>query len=166
MKHKFLLIILSLFLIGSATAQENVISEGHGTKAIFDDPEPISSIQIAQGDKSGVFCLDAYVSGSDGIPNHHFKNSTIDQVHFWIDYTATFNLVDVRFHYIIIGPGFFETYTTDWYTARYNNYSWVWLRYSNPAYFPRGTYTVIVIAEMDKNRGAQTTVAKTNFRKQ
>lgn len=166
MKHKFLLIILSLFLIGSATAEENVITEGHGTKAIFDDPEPISSIQIAQGDKPGVLCLDVYVSGSDGIPNHHFKSSTIDQVYFWIDYTATFNPVDVRFHYIIIGPGFYETYTTDWTTARYNHYGWTWVRYSNPAYFPRGTYTVIVIAEMDKNRGAQDPFAKAIFRKQ
>jgi len=151
MKHKFLLIILSLFLIGSAPAKDNVVGERHGTKAIFDDAEPISSIQIRRGDKGGPVIFDVYVSDDDGIPQPYFNRNNMNEVWIWVDYSASSN-VDVRFHFTITGPMFFTTYTTDWYTARYNNADWVAIYWTNPHTFSPGTHLVNVSIEVDGNR--------------
>ena len=145
-KAIFLFLCFLLVISVSAQNQDKVIGIRTEVKAVLEDGQPEVYAQVAKGDKPGVQILTCYTAGEDGIQWQMIDLSENYIIYWVIEYTAVYN-TDVRFHFIINGPEFYQLYT-EWTPARYNNYYMTVVETNNN--WLRGTYTVTVIAEQRK----------------
>ncbi len=142
-KAIFLFLCFLLVLSVSAQNQDKVIGIRTEVKAVLEDGQPEVYAQVAKGDKPGVQMMTCYTAGEDGIQWQMIDLSENYVIYWVIEYTAVFS-TDVRFHFIMNGPEFYQVYTP-WTQARYNNYYMTVVDTTNN--WLRGTYTVTVIAE-------------------
>lgn len=149
MKGKAILLFLCFLLVVSVSAQnqDKLIGVRTEAKAVLENGQPEVYAQVAKGDKPGVQILTCYTAGEDEIQWQMIDLSENLVIYWVIEYTAVFN-TDVRFHFIMNGPEFYEDYT-EWTQARYNNYYLT--TYITNNNWLRGTYTVTVIAEQRKS---------------
>ena len=122
MRGKILLVFLSLLIIVSVSAQEqiNIIDVRTEVKGIIDDVEPMVYSQVATGDKPGVQILTCYAMDVEEDQWQMIKLSRNPTIYWVIEYTAVFN-TDVSFLYVWSGPQF-SSFQTSWYKAKYKNY--------------------------------------------
>ena len=148
MKGKAILFFLCFLLVvsGSAQYQDKVISIHTEVKAVIEDNQPEMYAQVLKGDKPGVQMMTCYTAGEDGIQWQMIDLSENSEIYWVVEYTAVFN-TNVRFHFIISGPEFYQFYTP-WYQANYRNYYMTVADTNNN--WLKGTYTVTVIAEQAK----------------
>ncbi len=162
MKGKVFLLFLSLLLIVSAFAQDQVKVTGEqcGIKAIIDDGELMVYPQVVQGDKPGTQTLTCYSTDEDLQVMQMIKLSQNNTIYWFIEYTAVYN-TNVRFHYIWSGPEYFE-YETDTYEGKYQNYYYVYVSTNNN--WKKGTYTLTVIAENRSSKSGAETIGTCRVR--
>lgn len=146
-KAVFLFLCFLLVISASAQYQDKVISVHTEVKAVVEDGQPEVYAQVVKGDKPGVQMMTCYTAGEDGIQWQMIDLSENSEIYWVIEYTAVFN-TDVRFHFTINGPEFFQFYT-DWYEAKYKSYYMTAVVTNNN--WLKGTYTVNVTAEQRKS---------------
>lgn len=151
MKGKAFLIFLCLLLVASVSAQnqDKVIGVHTEVKMAIEDEDPGVVAQVTQGDKPGAQILTCYTADEDGAQMQMIRLSSNDSIFWVVEYTGVYYTSDASFHFIITGPEFFY-FQTDFYQAKYKNYYFTALETNNN--WKKGTYTVTVVAELDKNR--------------
>jgi hypothetical protein len=148
MRGKIVFLFLCFLLVISVSAQyqDKVIGVHTEVKAVFDDGQPDVYAQVSKGDKPGVQMMTCYSADEDGVQWQMIDLSENSEIYWVIEYTAVYN-TDIRFHFIMNGPEFYQVYT-EWTQARYNNYYVTAVQTNNN--WLKGTYTLTVIAEQRK----------------
>ena len=151
MKGKAFLLFLCLLLVVSVSAQnqDKVIGVHTGVKAVIEDEDPGVVAQVLLGDKPGAQILTCYAADEDGTQMQMIKLSANDSIFWVVEYTGVYYSTKASFHFIITGPEFFY-YQTDFYDAKYKKYYFTALNTNSN--WKKGTYTLTVIAELNKNR--------------
>jgi hypothetical protein len=150
MKTKIFIIVLGLLLVGSVTAkdkaQDKVVSEQWGVKAVIDEGEDIMYEQALNRDKARIVLFTAYVVDDYGDINHYLKLSNNDYIYYYIEYCSV-NSTKVRFHFNWTGPEYYD-YVTDWANGSTNTYYYYYISTNNN--WEKGTYQLTIIAEQQK----------------
>jgi len=162
MKGRAILLFLCFLLVASVTAQDQnkVIGVHTEVKMVLEDEAPEVFAQVTTGDKPGTQMLACYTVDTEGYQWQMIKLSENEAISWVIEYTAVYNS-DVRFHFIINGPEFFQ-YLTEWTPSKYKNYYATVLETNND--WKKGTYTLTVIAEHDKTRSGAESVGSCRVR--
>jgi hypothetical protein len=162
MKKWAFIIFLCIFLVASVSAQnqDKVIGVHTEVKMIIEDEEPEIYAQVTTGDKPGIQMLACFTLDAEEFQWQMIKLSENENIFWVIEYTAVFNS-DVRFHFIMNGPEFFQ-FLTDWTPSKYKNYYATALETNNN--WKKGTYTLTVIAEHDKTRSGAESVGSCRVR--
>jgi len=163
MKAKSVVLFLWFLLVLSAEAQnqDKVIGVHHEIKLAMEDKNPEMIAQVTQGDKPGVQILTCYNADEEGSLMQMIKLSENDSIFWIVEYTGVYYDADASFHFIITGPEFFY-YPTDFFEAKYKNYYYTALETNNN--WKKGTYTMTVIAELEKNRAGSACVGSCRVR--
>ena len=162
MKGRAFLLFLCFLLVVSASAQyqDKVIGVHTEVKMVIEDEEPEVYAQVTAGDKPGTQMLACYAMDAEEYQWQMIKLSENDKIFWVIEYTAVYNS-DVRFHFIMNGPEFYQ-YLTEWTPSKYKNYYATVLETNNN--WKKGTYTLTVIAEHDKTRSGAESVGSCRVR--
>ncbi|MGB3861412.1 MAG: hypothetical protein WBF32_01275 [Candidatus Aminicenantaceae bacterium] len=151
MKGKAFLLFLCLLLVVSVSAQnqDKVIGVHTGVKAVIEDEDPGVVAQVTDPDKPGAQVLTCYAADEDGAQMQMIQLSANDSIYWVVEYTGVYLSAKASFHFIINGPEFFY-YQTDFYDAKYKKYYFTALNTNTD--WKKGTYTLTVIAQHNKNR--------------
>ena len=162
MKRSFFLLALSFLLVASVSGQyqDKVIGVHTKVKLVMEDQEFEVYAQVAQGDKPGTQMLACYTMDAEEDQWQIIKLSENERIFWVIEYTAVYS-TDVRFHFIMNGPEFFQ-YLTEWTPSKYKNYHVTILETNND--WIKGTYTLTVIAEQEKNRAGSESIGTCRVR--
>jgi hypothetical protein len=162
MKKRAFIIFLGIFLVVSVSAQyqDKVIGVHTEVKMVIEDENPDVVAQVTTGDKPGTQMLACYTLDADEFQWQMIKLSENERIFWVIEYTAVFNS-DVRFHFIMNGPEFFQ-HLTDWTPSKYKNYYFTALETNNN--WKKGTYTLTVIAEHERNRSGAESIGTCRVR--
>ncbi|MGD9344803.1 MAG: hypothetical protein PVH84_03005 [Candidatus Aminicenantes bacterium] len=163
MKGKSILLFLCFLLVISASAQnqDKVIGVHHEIKLAMEDENPEMITQVLQRDKPGAQILTCYTADDDGNLMQMIELSDTDTIYWVVEYTGVYYDADASFHFIITGPEFFY-YQTDFFEAKYKNYYYAALETNDN--WKKGTYTMTVIAELEKNRAGSECVGSCRVR--
>ena len=142
----FLFLCFLLVISVSAQNQDKVIGIHTEVKAVVEDEQPEVYAQILKGDKPGVQMMTCYTLDEDAVQWQMIDLSENSEIYWVIEYTGVFT-TDVRFHFIMNGPEFYQV-STGWTAAKYKNYYYTALQTNNN--WLKGTYTPTVIAEQKK----------------
>jgi hypothetical protein len=162
MKGKVSLLFLCILLVVSASAQnqDKVIGVHTEVKTIFEGQEPEVYAQVTRGDKPGTQMMACYTMDAEEYQWQMIKLSENESIYWVIEYTAVYNS-DVRFHFIMNGPEYFQ-HSTDWTPSKYKNYYATALETNNN--WKKGTYTLTVIAEHENTRSGAESIGMCRVR--
>ena len=151
MKGKAFLLFLCLLLVVTVSAQnqDKVIGVHTEVKAVIEDEDPGVVAQVTNPDKPGAQILTCYAADEDGVQMQMIKLSSNDSIFWVVEYTGVYYSSKASFHFIITGPEFFY-YQTDFYDAKYKKYYFTAMNTNSN--WKKGTYTLTVIAELNKSR--------------
>jgi len=166
-KIKVLILVLTLVLSTPLLIQSEVIQEGFFHVQIEND-DPMMSIQVAKGDKTGVILTTAWVTdsleGADPRSVNWIKYSEVNNLYFFVNFTALYS-TKVRFRLLISGPEFYSYTSQNWLEAKYKTSSY-WYKWGEKSEFfkTKGEYKVIIIAEQEKPYGGENCLASCTIR--
>lgn len=133
----------------SAQNQDKVIGVHTGVRAVIGEEDPGLTAQVTDPDKPGAQILTCYTADEDGMQSQMIKLGSNDSIYWVVEYTGVYLNAKVSFHFIMNGPEFFY-YQTDFTEAKYKKYYYTALQTNNN--WKKGTYTLTIIAEHNKNR--------------
>ncbi|HUU51502.1 MAG TPA: hypothetical protein VMW92_00625 [Candidatus Heimdallarchaeota archaeon] len=162
MKRMVFLLFLCFLLVTSVSAQQQdkVIGVHTEVKMVIEDEEPEVYAQVTTGDKPGTQMLACYAMDAEEYQWQMIELSENDKIFWVIEYTAVYNS-DVRFHFIMNGPEFYQVLTS-WTPSKYKTYYKTSLKTTNE--WIKGTYTLTVIAEHRNNRSGAEAVGSCRVR--
>jgi hypothetical protein len=172
MKRIVFCLTLILILMLPAVAQDKLIRVVSGVRDYIETDEIIHT-QANKRDKARAVLLAATVwaadyEGGDIYQSQVIKLSEVEEIHFYIDYTAVLK-TKVRFYFIMTGPEIWSAEAPDpefddfeWYDATYTQYNYVGIITTTD--WKKGTYTLLVFAEQQTEGSGAELAAKCIFR--
>ncbi|MBN1224153.1 MAG: hypothetical protein JXB23_12975 [Candidatus Aminicenantes bacterium] len=147
--RKKILIVAMIFLFAAAGwAEDKVIRHEWGVKAVRQVEavleEPSMSSQALQRERPRVVLLATYIADDTGTQFNSLNLASTDEILFYVDYIVIFN-TQVKLHFTMTGPEFYEAWTEEWMQAKYNNYYYYTL--ATNTNWKKGIYKLIVTAE-------------------
>jgi len=151
MKSKILLVIMSVFLVGTAISQDVKVTEQINVKE-FIPPEQFVADQSARS-KFLMLNMGCYPV-VNGYIEFVTKKYNSDEIEHTVEFYADKNK-NIRLHVAIIGPEY-ELYSSSLYSVKANTYYGWWVKWNK--IWKTGVYKVTFMIEVTGGTGGATLV--------